>query len=1174
MTLYIHLFGQPRLLLDSQPLKVTAPPKTLPLLAYLLLHRTQSIERQQAAYALWPDEPEGSVRANLRRHLHYLSQALPPPLDNCPWVLSSGSTLQWNACADFWLDVAEFERLSASPATLAEAAALYQGDLLATLYDDWVFFERERLREVYFATVQQLILQNRSRRDYPRAIGYAQQLLVRDPLREDVLRQLLALRYESGDRAGAIQEYERFAVRLKQELAVAPMPETQTLYESIVRNERLPAGEEHPLAASDCVEVVLPGQPLPGAALPFAGRELEMQQLAILWSRAASGHGGLALVSGEGGVGKTRLAREMALLAESQGGRLLIGGASSGEPRAYQAVTEAFESVLPLIAALEINPLHLAALAALLPKLTARRKLPTLSPLTPERERTRLFDAAAACLEGLARPRPLLLILEDLQWAGETTLALVEFLVRRAANHPILILGTYRDEEIPCTHPLRLLRRRLQSEDLMKHLALNRLSPQAVECLLAQLPADHPLFAPASAQFSTRLYVESEGNPLFIELFLQHWHESGEARPEALPGGVRPFISQRLARLPSTARAYAEVAAVVGPAFDAEVVRETGGWDEAQALDCLGTLLDQRLVRDAGSRSHFDYVFAHHLIQSVIYTEIPAAKRKRRHHRVAEVLGDLYPDRVDEMAGELASHYDQGSTPDQAILHYLVAAHHSLEVFADAEALVALDRAIQLADESPSSAAPRTVVDLLLMRESIYHRRGERRNQYADLQRLEQWAESDAELTCEVLNRRILYHKAKGERDIQKELVGALGAQAQAIGSRHWQAEALFAEGNYLKLIDDNPAAIARLQEAITLYSELQDRQAQVACCCLLSEIFVVGRQSAEAEQWAQKALALCDSEIPTYQLMYTLWNLSANGLISKEFERCLTYGQKLLATAERASDRDWQAAAHRLMGMANSHQLRIDEARQHLNTALDLYRLIQKTKGCALTLESLGNLEISLGHYFTARQHYQQAFEILEQLNDLHGIASQSINLAFAAALQEDYAAERIFALQGVSFARKIHNRFLEGAALQNLGEAARELGDFDTARQILDEAITLLDDPSLTEERTSVLADLALTYWKVNDLVKALQSVEEILSLYPQVEGTDDNVHRFLWTAARILRAAGQAEQASQTLTRAYRSFQKALEAIPDAESRQAFAQIRHNRQIVAAHEHDEWP
>jgi tetratricopeptide (TPR) repeat protein len=278
---------------------------------------------------------------------------------------------------------------------------------------------------------------------------------------------------------------------------------------------------------------------------------------------------------------------------------------------------------------------------------------------------------------------------------------------------------------------------------------------------------------------------------------------------------------------------------------------------------------------------------------------------------------------------------------------------------------------------------------------------------------------------------------------------------------------------------------------------------------------------------------------------MYTLWNLSANGLISKEFERCLTYGQKLLATAERASDRDWQAAAHRLMGMANSHQLRIDEARQHLNTALDLYRLIQKTKGCALTLESLGNLEISLGHYFTARQHYQQAFEILEQLNDLHGIASQSINLAFAAALQEDYAAERIFALQGVSFARKIHNRFLEGAALQNLGEAARELGDFDTARQILDVAITLLDDPSLTEERTSVLADLALTHWKVNDLVKA-----------------------------RILRAAGQAEQASQTLTRAYRSFQKALEAIPDAESRQAFAQIRHNRQIVAAHEHDEWP
>lgn len=1176
MTLTVHLLGQPELFFDSAPLKFNAPPKTLPLLAYLLLHRRQVLERQHVAMVLWPDDLESDARANLRRHLHQLQRCLPPASPGLPWLAGDARTVGWNPSAPLWLDVAEFERLSEQPAGLEEAAACYTGDLLETIYDDWVFFERERLRSLYFDVLTRLVFQRRLAGDYPKAMLFARQLLARDPFREDAVRQLMALRYASGDRAGAIQEYEAFDDRLRAEMGVAPMSETQALYEQVLQNASLPGlGDRQPPALED-------GSPPPRSAplLPFTGREAEMEQAAAWWSRAACGRGGLALIGGEAGVGKTRLARQAALLAESQGGRVLVGHTPPGEPHPYQAVVEALGSVVSLLAALKMEPVRLAALAALLSELKTRRRLPVLPALDPDRERLRLFDAVAGCLGLLAGPRPLLLVLEDLHWAGEATLGLVEFLARRAAGSPLLILGVYRDEDARRDHPLRQARRRLQAEGLVAHLALGRLSPQAVDCLLAGLPDDRLPTGLNGRLLSDRLYAESEGNPLFIEMLLQSWREGvppehGLDGSPRLPGGVRQAVTRRLERLPADSRAYAETAAVLGPAFEAEAAREVGGWDEAQAYTALQGLLDARLVRESEGRSRFDYSFAHHLIQTALYDGLPPARRKRRHRRAAEVLESLYPDRREELAGELAVHYDRGAAPAQAIACYQAAACQRAALFADAEALAALDRALQLAGETPA-ATSRLVCDLLLLRESISHRRGEPQEQLASLNRLEDLAAAldDAELVAEVLKRWFLYYTAIDDYANKQRVVAALQRQAQAMGSRRWQAEAVFAEGYYLLIARDYPAAIACLQEALDLYEALQDARQQVMCCCYLAQIFIDRRQSAAAGEWAQKALALCGDEAPTPQVMNTLWTLSANSYINQDLEQCLSYGQRLLAATQRAGDRFWEAAAQRLTGMACRRQFHLAEARRRLNSALELYRLAQKPKGCALTLQSFGELENSVGDYAAAGAYHRQAFEIGEQIGDIDLMAAELINLACVAAFQQDFAGEAEYARRAVTFARQVQNRYLEALALQNLGEAARELGDLEAAFQRLDQALGLLSDPSLIAERLSLYSDLALAHAKAGRLDLAVQDAEQVLALYPQVEGTDDNLHSFLWAAARALRTAGQLEQAAQALDQAYRAFQEALAALPDAAARQTFSQIPHNRQIAAAYQRGEWP
>ena len=306
--LYIHLFGYLRLFDDDRPLQFNPRPKTLPLWAHLLLNRAQPVPRDTLAYLLWPDVSESTAQSNMRRHLYDLRQAMPPARPGKPWVLLQPGKVQWNPAAEYWLDVAEFERLSAFPEHLAKAVALYTGDLLPNLYDDWALFERGRLRNLCLADLEQLVARSHARGDLPQAIGYAQQALGHDPLQETIVRELITLRYQAGDRAGALQVYQNFSARLQEELGTAPMPETCTLYEAVLQNAPLPS----PAPPKVTVGVSRPcPHNLPAPLNPFFGREQDLQTLQCQLAMETAPVRLLTL-TGPAGVGKTRLALESA----------------------------------------------------------------------------------------------------------------------------------------------------------------------------------------------------------------------------------------------------------------------------------------------------------------------------------------------------------------------------------------------------------------------------------------------------------------------------------------------------------------------------------------------------------------------------------------------------------------------------------------------------------------------------------------------------------------------------------------------------------------------------------------------------------------------------------------------------------------------------------------------
>ena len=314
--LRIHLFGHLRLFHDDQPLTFVALPKALPLWAYLLLNHDKPVARETLAFTLWPESSEAQAKSSLRRHLYDLRRALPEAPSDKPWLLVTPQRVQWNPRAPYWLDVAVFEQLGGGAAArLAEAIDLYTGPLLADQDEPWLWYERERLQGFYLNLLRQSIEQHRQRGELQAALEDAQRGLADDPLREDFIRQRIALQYALGDRSAALQTYRRFAQDLKAELGVPPMAETQDLARLVLQDapaHQVLGEQPHPQQTAAAAEsTTLPGN-VSALLRSLVGRADTVAEIVRILSADRPPSARLLTLTGPGGIGKTRLAQEVA----------------------------------------------------------------------------------------------------------------------------------------------------------------------------------------------------------------------------------------------------------------------------------------------------------------------------------------------------------------------------------------------------------------------------------------------------------------------------------------------------------------------------------------------------------------------------------------------------------------------------------------------------------------------------------------------------------------------------------------------------------------------------------------------------------------------------------------------------------------------------------------------
>jgi len=716
--LEISLLGGQRVAIDGLVLPELASPRAMALLGFLLLHRDAPQPREYIAAQFWPDSTGTQARTNLRRELHALRTGLPQA---SRWLVAEHGTLRWRLDGGCRLDVADFE--AAGEAAWAAHAAgdhdgfrqpaaaalrVYRGELMPALYDDWVSAQRERLHRRCVALLDQLIVAEQSSRAFGEAIERARWRIELEPLEEAGYRTLLQLQAQSGDRAAALQTYHRLVSVLERELGIVPDPATTAEYERLAGQRTTSrAGAGPPAAAPPppATNVAVPGP------LRLVGREGEFRLMHARWQRALRGEAGFAVVAGDAGVGKTRLLDELCAVLQRDGVQVMRARCFQARGRlALAPVSEWLRSPAMQAARGRLDPVWAHEVDRLVPHQGAGPAAPA-RPMADAWQRHRFFEGLARAV--LSTGRPALLVLDDLQWCDEETLAWLQLLLHLGREDPLLVVGATRRDEMDRNAELTEMLRVLRSAGQVTEVSLAPLAAgQSTELASAVLGSR------LSDPEASRLYAATGGYPLFVIESIRAGLISdpspappgGAAPPAAdghqtaagLPGPgpqVHALLVDRIRQASAPARAVAEVAAVIGRDFTLELLTEASDLDSEAVLEAVDELWWRRIIREQAPVS---YDFFHDLLRDAAYREISPPRRQLLHRRVAQALELIHSGDPSAAAAAIAYQYERADRPARAVPYHVRAAETATAVFANQKAARHYERAAELLQHVPA----------------------------------------------------------------------------------------------------------------------------------------------------------------------------------------------------------------------------------------------------------------------------------------------------------------------------------------------------------------------------------------------------------------------------------------------------------------------------------------
>ena len=1114
--LKVYLFGDMRLIWGKLRLPRIPGRCERALFAYLITYRRRAHPRALLAGTFWPEMPEARSSRRLSQALWRIRHTLAHIPGAPDYILTEADTVRFNTQAPYWLDVEAFthrvreagafsitsSHLLDHLARFEEAATLYRGDFLAGYYDDWIIMEREPLREMYLSLLWYLLIAHKGVGHYDKALAWARRLVAADPLHEEGQREVMRLCHLLGRSNEAIQQYEQYRDFLWQELHLEPTATTIALYREILAHAQAATAPHLPLSTA------LPRSPLleGDGRLPLVGRRQERQALITYLEEALEGRGGVVLLEGEPGVGKSRLLQEVAKDAAWRGMEVIYAkGQEHMESPPYGLLGEALREALPSLRVEQlahlVNITWLHVIAPLVPELQKHTAhLPPLPALSPVEERTRWLEGLTRVILALAELSPHFWVLDDLQWADSATLDALIYMASRLERTRTLFVLAYRGGEARADEEIWPLIRSLDAMSKHRRIRLTSLDLERTGELIRRSLG----LTSKAPRFEQKIYRETEGNPLFVLEVLRYLYDSGLLRRDAagewstpwddteagyeslpLPESIYRLILHRLSAFSSEERDLLDTAAVLGDGFTLTLLSQVAKREGQRLLRPLQHLKERGFLveeRDA-------YRFGHDKFREVTYREIRPQERKALHRRSGDALARLAPEEVER----LAHHYSQAEVWDKAITYARQAGDKAAALFAYERALTHYTHALALLKaHAPATLPPRTFWELHRAREAAAGRVGHRALQQEDLDALHQWANAhgDASDRAWIALRECEYHLVLSEYD--------------------------------------------------------------------------------EALIWAQRAIEEARAgNVPDVETRaYLEWGrLLRHRGAWEEAERFLT---QALEQARRLHVPVQEAEILSEVGALLYDRAHYAEARQVLEQARTLWHALGDPVGEARILNHLGNLEHMLGRCETARAYYERTISLQHDMGNRREEAIGLYNLSLACFDMDDRETALTCCRRALNITRDTRDRRVEGYCLTAQGLILEGLGHWDEAEKSHRLALKAREDAGLPALAVDALAGLTRIAIARGNAEEAIAHAEAILAWFEEqgIEGVGDPLAAYL-AVYRALDAAGQGERARSILQTAYDLLVSWAERIPDPDDRRTFMErVDPNRSIVAAH------